>query len=134
MRVPGFALIHRARVVQTSREGARDEQGERVPVPDYGPWFPCRRTTRRPSGKSQPDPGGRRQGTRPWLLIFGDEDENGDPLQPPTASQEVEVEITQDDGRTLSIRYAIDAVPASYDAGGGPFGGQAELVEVVPAS
>ncbi len=131
--MPGFALIHRARVVKSTRSGAKDELGERQAVPEYGPWFPCRRTTRRPSGKGTPDSGGTRRGERPWLLIWGDEDEDGAQLEAPTSTDRVEVEVPTATG-TRRLLYIVDSVPADYDGGGGPFGGQAELVEVEQAA
>lgn len=130
----GSALIHEARVVRTVRAGARDVQGEREPVEQLGPWFPARIMPRRPSREAPPDPGGAKRSERPLSLIWGDEDDDGNPLDPPRASDVVEVARELADGSTETRRYTITGPPSDYDAGGGPFGGQAELVVVVEAS
>lgn len=122
-----LALIHEARVWRTERAGEKDEQGERTrgqPVP--GPWFPARRTTRgQPPDEGAPDAGGRKRGEQRWLLIWGDENDDGSPIDPPRASDEVEIDTGQG-----VFRYEIAGRPEPYDDGDETFGGQAVLVEV----
>lgn len=131
--VPPGLLIHRARTVRTVRTGERNEQGERVPAEVLGAWFPCRLVTRRPGNESAPDPGGAERSVKPWTLIWGDEDEAGAPIDPPAASDVVEVERELLAG-IVTARFTIDGPPEDYDSGSGPFGGQADVSQVIASS
>jgi hypothetical protein len=128
--VSASALIHRARVVTDEPTGTKDGQGERVRVEAHGPWFACRLMPRRPGREEQREGGGRKRTTKPWSLIWGDEDEAGGVLVFPTAADVVEVE--RDLGGTVPVvqRFEIAGQPSAFDAGDGPFGGQADLDEV----
>ena len=137
MPTVAHALIHRARVIRTLRAGERNSQGERPSAPVTGPWFPARRTGRRPPNEGAADPGGHRRAEKGWLLIFGDEYEDGAPLVfeegtalgPPQASDTVEVEVPEG-----IVRYEVTGRASDYDDGYGAFGGQVELVEVGASS
>src|SRR4051812_26000439 len=121
------ALIHEARVIRTTRAGAKNAQGEReASDAPPGPWFPARRTTRgQPPDKGPPDAGGRRRAEARWLLIWGDEDVRGLPLDPPRASDMIEIVVPQG-----TFFYEITGKPEPYDDGEETFGGQAVIVEV----
>lgn len=128
------ALIHRARVVTDAATGAKDAQGERARVEALGPWFPARLMPRRPGSEEQREGGGRKRSTAPWSLIWGDETEDGGVFEPPAAGDVVEVERDLDTTGVTVQRFELGGQPSQFDAGGGAFGGQAELVEVKDAA
>jgi hypothetical protein len=131
--VPGSVLIHRARRVFTVRAGAKDAQGERAAAETLGPWFPARFMTRRPGGEGAPEPGGGRRSVKPLSLIWGDEHEDGTLIDPPVASDVVEIE-REVLGVLTTERFTVTGPPGDFDDGYGPFGGQAELARVVVGS
>lgn len=132
---PG-ALIHRARVVQDTATGDKNEQGERTrtpDTPDFGPWFPARYMPRQPPAEGDRESGGRKRSVKPSQLLWGDEDEVGAPLIFPTAGDVVEVQRDAG-GQLVTQRFEISGDPGVFDAGDGAFGGQAGLVEVLDAA
>lgn len=123
--IPASVLPHRARVVATLRPGPKNVQGEREATPVHGPWFDARLMSPRPREDAADDAGARRHEVR-WVLLYGDEYEDGAPLaRPPVESDDVEVE--RDGVRT---RYVVGPRPRAFDTGEEIFGGQVELVEV----
>lgn len=127
------ALIHRARIIRDAATGGKNAQGERARAEVDGPWFDCRLMPRRPGREENREDGGRKRSTRPWSLIWGDSDELGGDLEAPTASDVVEVERVLSTG-TVVQRFEVAGQPSQFDAGDGPFGGQAELDEVKDAA
>jgi hypothetical protein len=126
--LPLDALPHRARVVQTDRVGEKNVQGEREALEATGPWFPARRMTPRPS-KGDREAGGRRRTEVRWVLLYGDEDEDGEELQPPRESDLIDVDR---DGQVT--RYVVGPRPRELDTGEEILGGQVELVEAGDSS
>lgn len=125
--IPSIALPHRARVVELDRAGPRDVQGERQSVEDPHPWFGARRMTPRPTkGDAEDGGGGRRRSEVVWTLLWGDEYEDGSPLdRPPRSSDLVDVER---DG--VATRYLVGPRPRELDTGEDVLGGQCDLLEV----
>jgi hypothetical protein len=122
--IPSAALPHLARVVATSRVGSRSIEGERAAIEDHGPWFPARRMSPRPT-EDPADRGGRRRSEIRWVLLYGDEYDDGSPLtQPPRESDMVQVDR---DGAITT--YVVGATPRAFDDGETIFGGQVDLVE-----
>jgi hypothetical protein len=124
--IPSDALPHLARVVQTKRVGERNAQGEREALADLdGPWFPARRMTPRPS-KGEREDGGRRRSEVRWVLLYGDEYDDGSELtRPPREYDLVDVDREGD-----ITRYVVGPKPRELDTGDEILGGQVELVEV----
>lgn len=126
--IPEYVLVHRARVVRTVRAGAKDAQGERAAAPQLGPWFPARRMSPRPS-EDPADSGGRRRAEVSYQLLFGTEYEDGSELiDPPKASDSVEVEVYG-----VVQRYTVTR-PRDLDTGEEIIGGEVDLVEVGDSS
>lgn len=125
MPLPGAALPHLARIVQTRRIGEKNVQGEREKLDSVGEWFPARRMTPRPS-EGDREGGGRRREEVRWVLLYGDEYEDGSPLtRPPRASDLIDVERDGD-----VTRYVVGPRPRELDTGEEILGGQVDLVEV----
>lgn len=124
MPIPSYALPHLARIVQGTRAGERNVQGERPRLEDVGPWFPARRMSPRPS--KTPTEAGRQRSEVRWTLLYGDEYDDGTPLvRPPVESDYVDVDR---DG--VVTRYVVGPRPSELDTGDDIIGGQVELVEV----
>jgi hypothetical protein len=118
-------LPHLARVVSTKRVGPRNIEGEReaVTAPD-GPWFPARRMSPRPS-EDAADRGGRRRSEVRWVLLYGDENDDGALLtRPPRESDLVQVKR---DGKITT--YTVASAPRELDTGDDIIGGQVDLLE-----
>jgi hypothetical protein len=123
--IPSYALPHLARVVETTRTGPKDAQGERVADEDAGPWFPARRMSPR-SSEGDRENGGRRRSEVRWVLLYGDEYDDGEPLtRPPIESDLVDVDR---DG--VVERYVVGPRPSPFDTGSDIIGGQVQLVEI----
>jgi hypothetical protein len=127
--IPSDVLVHRARIVRVQRAGAKDVQGEpAITLPQEGGWFPARIMVQRPS-KDQADPGGRRRDAVRWTLLYGDEFESGAELTPSLMPRDADMVDVQQQDTDPVIRYT--ASNARYlDDGGGPFGGEVDLVVI----
>lgn len=125
MATVDHALIHRARVRRDSRTGARNAQGERAVVTEYGPWFPARRMTKQQNPERRDD-GGIGRAVVGYSLMYGERDEVGAPLDPPRASDVVEV----DDLRGNVALWEVTGPPLTFDTGEYVFGGQVQIVRV----
>lgn len=123
--LPTDALPHLARVVSLERFGARNVQGERQAIDEEGPWFPARRMSPRPT-KSDREGGGRRRSEVRWVLLYGDEYDDGSPLERPPRESDL-IDVARDG---VVTRYVVGPPPRELDTGDEILGGQVELVEV----
>lgn len=127
--IPSYALPHLARVVEAKRTGPKNVQGERAAPPVVGPWFPARRMSPRAS-EGNADDGGRRRSEVRWTLLYGDEYDDGTPLERPPRESDL-VDVARDGAIT---RYIVGPRPSDFDTGDDVFGGQVVLVEVGDSS
>lgn len=126
------ALIHRARIVATARDrtpGSRNAQGEYEPDPFEGPWFPARRMSKRQSVETAEEGGTRRRAVTGYSLMWGTTDEDQNDLEPPVASDRVEVDVY---GEVTT--WEIVGAPLDFDSGEEIFGGQAEVERVADSA
>lgn len=140
--IPSTALPHLARVVEYDRDESAPLSFEGEPEPveaedagaageRLGPWFPARRMTPRPTEReADAGGGGRRRDEVRWILLYGDEDDDGAELtRPPRASDLVDVKR---DG--VTTRYTVGPRPRPLDTGEDIIGGQVELLEVADST
>lgn len=96
------ALIHRARLVQYERSGARNDQGEYPMVSETGPWFDARvmlagrgGNPRQPAAAASATEAGRAAVT--YEVLVAPTDENDDPVViPPSGWLETDCPVLDD--------------------------------------